>query len=140
MTQLIDDGFETAKTAIHEAGHLIVAKAIGGTPTSGEVDLEDFSGHARYTLPVNRMGDKRLIVVAGAVAEAKFAGGRWRDYLSDQDRAGLVALAESAGAQHEAFMAQAAQRAKSTIDAKWNDVRRLAKRILQAGGKLEFTK
>ncbi|HQU42129.1 MAG: hypothetical protein B7Z73_05485 [Planctomycetia bacterium 21-64-5] len=140
MENSIANALYIAAVAAHEAAHCVVALSEGATLKETFVDADDGSGEARYLLRQHTPEMRAAITVGGPLAESRFLGKRnWRDCFegsTDYDK--MVSLAESAGMDVEQLIAVGYSRAKPIIDRRWNEIRRLAARILDKGGKLTF--
>jgi hypothetical protein len=142
------DKGRTAMTAHHEAGHAVVASALGYKPMSATIiPTREDHGWVKYPNPLRgiqldidgsdkaRLRAERLIKIclAGPLAQRRFKPSSWRrgHGASDFDMAADVAMRVcGSGKQAAAFVKWLEVVTREMVEAQWGPITRVAERLM----------
>ena len=144
--------FEIFQTAVHEAGHVLVAWKLGLDVESAALSIDDETSGRTLIVPSKRLNDrdniysivencrsveKRVrICYAGPIAERRFAGDRLNVFAANKDfERGLFMLRECGDthAERERISDFLHARTEKLIQRNWEKIMMLAKELVAQG-------
>jgi hypothetical protein len=113
------------ETAVHEAGHAVVAAALGGRILSCRIK-DDLSGYFSYSGP-DDLATEATVAYAGPPAEKKFVGEKRSLIMfgAERDLARVKAIARCFSpvpVQHRRFRVRCRRRALRLVDQYWTAI------------------